>query len=104
MLERIVEKYHLNDPYPVQYYYWVTNLVQGNWGYSPTIQQDVLTAIIQRTPVTAELTLYSILVFIPLGLISGVVAGSRQNKLLTTVSVLQLTSPPPYRHLSWPWC
>ena len=81
MLERIIVKYHLNAPYPVQYYYWVTNLVQGNWGYSPTLQQDVFTAIVQRTPATAELTLYSILFFIPLGLISGVLAGSRQNKL-----------------------
>jgi len=80
MLERAVERYHLNDPYPVQYFYWITNLVQGNWGYSPTLQEDVLTAILRRTPVTAELTLYSILVFIPLGLISGAVAGSRQNQ------------------------
>ena len=80
MLERMIEKHHLNDPYPVQYFYWITNLVQGNWGYSPTMQQDVLTAIIQRTPATAELTLYSILVFIPLGLISGVIAGSRQKQ------------------------
>ena len=99
MLERMVEKYHLNDPYPVQYFYWITNLVQGNWGYSPTMQEDVLSAIIQRTPVTAELTLYSILVFIPLGLISGVVAGSRKNKIVDhgfRLSAFIATSLPPF--------
>jgi ABC-type dipeptide/oligopeptide/nickel transport system permease component len=99
MLERMVEKYHLNDPYPVQYFYWITNLVQGNWGYSPTMQQDVLTAIIQRTPATAELTLYSILVFIPLGLISGVIAGSRKNKVVDhgfRLSAFIATSLPPF--------
>ena len=81
MIDDIIVRYHLNDPYPVQYYYWVTNLVKGNWGYSPVMQQDILTAIVRRTPVTAELTLYSLLVFIPLGLISGVIAGSKKNRI-----------------------
>lgn len=80
LIDHIIERNHLNDPYPVQYYYWIINLAQGNWGYSQTLNEGVLDAIIQRSPVTAELTLYSILVFIPLGLISGVIAGSRQNK------------------------
>jgi len=36
---------------------------------------------IRKTPVTAELTIYAILLFIPLGLISGVIAGARKNKI-----------------------
>ncbi len=80
MLNRMIEKYHLNDPYPVQYYYWVSSLLQGNWGYSPVLQENILSAIIARTPATAELALFSILLFIPLGIISGVIAGSRQHK------------------------
>jgi len=80
LIDNIIEKYRLNDPYPVQYYYWVTNLAQGNWGYSPTLQGNVLSAIIKRTPITAELMFFSILVFIPLGLISGVIAGAKQKK------------------------
>jgi peptide/nickel transport system permease protein len=81
MIQMIIERNHLNASYPVQYYFWISNLLQGNWGYSPTIQDDVLHAIVIRTPVTVELTLYSILAFIPLGLISGVIAGSKQGKL-----------------------
>lgn len=81
LIDNIIERYHLGDPYPVQYTYWLGNLVKGEWGYSPTQQKDVLTALIEKTPVTAELTLYSILFFIPLGLISGVIAGSKKNKL-----------------------
>lgn len=80
MLERNIERYRLNAPYPVQYYYWITNLVQGSWGYSPTLQEDVLTAIVRRAPATVEVILFSILLYIPLGLISGVIAGSRQHK------------------------
>ncbi len=99
LLELKIEQNHLNDPYPVQYFYWITTLVQGNWGYSPTLQGDVLTAIARRAPVTAELTLYSILAFIPLGLISGVVAGSRQNRPVDhnfRLAAFLATSFPPF--------
>lgn len=81
MLEDVIERYQLNAPYHVQYFHWVANLFQGNWGYSPTLQQDVFSALVQRTPATAELTLCSILIYFPLGLISGVVAGSKKNKM-----------------------
>ncbi|MPM54486.1 Dipeptide transport system permease protein DppB [bioreactor metagenome] len=80
MIQLIIEKNHLNDPYPVQYYYWLSNLLHGNWGYSPTMGIDILQALMQRTPATAELALYSILVFIPLGLLSGILAASKQHK------------------------
>jgi peptide/nickel transport system permease protein len=99
LIDQIIIRYHLDAPYPVQYFYWVTNLVQGNWGYSPTLREDVLTAIIKRTPATAELTLYSILAFIPLGLVSGVIAGSKQNKLADhrfRLTAFIATSLPPF--------
>lgn len=76
-----IRENHLNDPYIVQYSYWIKNLLKGEWGYSYTIGGNVLDAIVQRSAITAELTLYSILVFIPLGLLSGVIAGARQHKL-----------------------
>ena len=99
MIGLIIQENHLNDPFPVQYYYWISNLVKGNWGYSQIMQQGVLSAIIQRTPVTAELTLYSILVFIPLGLLSGVLAGSRKNKVVDRgfrLTAYIATSFPPF--------
>jgi peptide/nickel transport system permease protein len=99
LIEQNIERYHLNDPFPVQYFYWVANLIQGNWGYSPTLQLDVLSAIMQRTPATAELTLYSLLLYIPLGLISGVLAGTRKNKTVDhgfRLSAFIATSLPPF--------
>ena len=76
----IIEKYHLSAPYPVQYLGWLDNLVHGAWGYSPTLQEDVLTSLLRRTPATLELTLYSILVFIPLGIITGAIAAGSFHK------------------------
>jgi peptide/nickel transport system permease protein len=80
ILEQIIEEQGLNDPYPQQYFRWLSRLLQGDWGWSPAINSDVLQALLQRTPVTAELTLYSILAMIPLGMISGVLAGWRENQ------------------------
>lgn len=99
MIDNIIERYHLNEPFPVQYFYWLSNLVQGNWGYSAVMQEDALTAILRRAPATAELTFYSILAFIPLGLISGVFAGSKKNKLSDygfRLSAFIATSLPPF--------
>ncbi len=98
MIQVRIRDNHLNDPYPVQYYYWIKNLWRGEWGYSPILGEGVLEAIIRRSPVTAELTLYSILAFIPLGLLSGVIAGSRQDKFADhtfRLSAYIATSLPP---------
>jgi len=76
----IIRRYHLNAPFPVQYSLWLGNLLRGQWGYSPVMRDDVLDALISRTPATAELTLYSLLFFVPLGLVSGVIAGWKKGR------------------------
>lgn len=99
LIQLIIQKNHLNDPYPVQYYYWLRGLLKGNWGFSPTLNEDVFTALIERTPVTAELTLYSILVFFPLGLLSGVLASAKQRRPadhLFRLTAYIATSLPPF--------
>jgi ABC-type dipeptide/oligopeptide/nickel transport system permease component len=76
----IVKRYGLADPYPVQYFRWMSNLLQGNWGYSPMMAGDVLESLLIRTPVTAELTIYSLLFLIPLGIFNGVIAGWKRAR------------------------
>jgi peptide/nickel transport system permease protein len=78
-LNQIIEDNGLNDPYPQQYLRWVSGLLRGDWGFSPMMNGDVLSILLDRTPVTAELILYSVLFLIPLGLVSGVLSGWRQN-------------------------
>jgi peptide/nickel transport system permease protein len=79
--EQYIERYHLNDPFPIQYAYWLASLMQDEWGWSPTLHETVLPALLRRTPVTAELTLYSILLFIPLGILNGLLAGWKKDSL-----------------------
>lgn len=77
VINGIIEERGLNDPYPVQYFRWLGDLLRGNWGWSPTFNEDVLTLLKRRLPVTAELTFYSVLLLVPIALMSGVVAGWR---------------------------
>jgi peptide/nickel transport system permease protein len=98
-LNQIIEENGLNDPYPQQYFHWLSGLARGDWGFSPVVNDDVLTVLLNRTPVTAELTLYSVLVLIPLGLISGVISGWRQGSGADNrfrLAAFTATSIPPF--------
>jgi ABC-type dipeptide/oligopeptide/nickel transport system permease component len=90
MIDRIIEHNHLNAPYPVQYISWLGSMLRGTWGYSPTLQEDVLASLLRRTPATLELTLYSFLVFMPLGILSGVIAA--KNVHHRKDSILQVSA------------
>ncbi len=79
-LQLIIEEYGLKAPYPVQYVRWLGSVLRGDWGWSPTLRDDVLKALLRRTPVTAELILWSVLLFIPLGIFSGAVAAWQRGR------------------------
>lgn len=94
----LIKRYHLNEPYLVQYGYWMKSLLTGDWGYSPTLRSKVLPALIHRTPLTLELLLYSLLLFIPLGLANGLVAGwhqgSKSDDVFRSAAFFSTSMPP----------
>jgi peptide/nickel transport system permease protein len=79
-INSIIRQYHLDEPFLIQYGYWVKSIVTGSWGYSPTLREDVLPALLHRTPATLELAIFSLLLLIPLGLAGGLVAGWHPNR------------------------
>ncbi len=80
MRVKIIATHHLDEPFQVQYVYWLRSLVTGDWGFSPMLNSEVLPQLIKRTPVTIELILYSLLLQIPLGLAAGIIAAQKKNK------------------------
>ncbi len=79
-IEGVIEQYGMRDPFPLQYARWAVRLVRGEWGWSPILRADVLGTLMERTPATVELTLYSLLLFIPLGLASGAISAWRRDR------------------------
>lgn len=95
--EQIIKRQHLRDPYLVQYGYWAASLFDGTWGYSPSMHEYVLPALLKQTPITMELAIYSLLFLIPLGLVSGVVSGWRRSgafdRLFRAMAFLGTSTP-----------
>lgn len=80
VIDRLIAEHGLNDPYPAQYIRWLENLLRGDWGWSPTFNDDVLALLKRRLPVTAELTFYSVALLIPIALATGVLAGWQAHR------------------------
>lgn len=98
MIAAIIKEHGLDDPFPVQYVRWLGRMARGEWGYSPLLRADVLEVLVKRTPATVELTLYSLLLFLPLGLIAGALAGWQRkragDRVFRSVAYMATTIPP----------
>jgi ABC-type dipeptide/oligopeptide/nickel transport system permease component len=69
------EKYHLNSPLYVQYYYYISGLVQGNLGFSPARGFVPVTEVIAQTlPYTLQIAFFAIIISIILGVVLGVLS------------------------------
>jgi len=81
------QRYHLNDPFFEQYWYWLDGVVHGNLGISITLRENVSTLIGNRVWTTAGLVLYASLIICVLGIGLGVLAGLRPGWLDTSTLV-----------------
>lgn len=96
-LQRAREALGLNKPIIVQYWNWLKELVQGNFGYSTYNGQDVLAQILERLPATLLLTvtafIFSFVVGIPLGVYSATHKYSKGDYGLTVFSFIGISVP-----------
>ena len=77
-LEEIREKYHLNDPIHVQYYIWFKMVLKGDLGRSIESRDLVTSEIMERLPMTLELSLIAIIIASVVGIIAGVISAVHQ--------------------------
>ena len=78
-LDQIIEKYHLNDPFPIQYWNWISQVFQGNLGYSQSFSMKVKEALLKFIPATFELVLATVLPLVLLGIWMGVQSAVHHN-------------------------
>jgi peptide/nickel transport system permease protein len=81
-------RYHLDDPFPVQYWDWLRGALHGDLGISIVLRENVSTLIASRIWTTAGLVLYAAVLILLLGIGMGVVAGLRPGLLDTSTVVL----------------
>jgi len=73
------EKYHLNDPLPVQYAAWVGQILHGDLGKSLRTDVPVKKLIADKLPVTTQLSVMAMIFALILGIPSGIIAAVRKG-------------------------
>ncbi|MEU6236028.1 ABC transporter permease [Kitasatospora sp. NPDC047058] len=94
--EMIRQKYHLNDPFLVQYWNYISGVFQGNLGESLT-GRSVTEMISEAFPYTVNLALVAFIIEAVMGVLAGVMAALRKGKFidqLVLISTLFVISIP----------
>ncbi|ANK83006.1 MAG: ABC transporter permease [Rhizobiales bacterium NRL2] len=91
------ERLGLNDPVPVQFGRYVSNVVQGNFGISYRIGRPVDQLLQERLPATLELAIlaaiFALVVGVPLGVYTGLYPRSWLSHVFLTVSLIGISLP-----------
>ena len=89
--EEIREKLGLNDPVYTQFYKFVSNASQGEFGLSYQLRRPVSDLISERLPATLELVFVSAIIAILVGVLFGVYTGiNREGYLSNFILIISL--------------
>ncbi len=97
--EQMREQYGLNDPLIIQYFKWLGNILQGDFGRSFSRHQPVFDVILDAVPITISLALIGITMQFIFGILLGVISAVKQGTKLDrtlTVSALFIYSMPEF--------
>src|SRR3984893_12617561 len=87
----------LDDPWPVRYVKWLFALAQGNWGFSYGSRMQVWDLIKLRIPSTLAVVgiayVVSLIIAIPIGILSAVKQYSLFDHLATTFAFIGFSVP-----------
>jgi peptide/nickel transport system permease protein len=96
-IERVKKDYGLDQPLPVQFGYWLREVLHGNLGQSIFLQRPVTQALAERAEPTALLSLLAVsiatLIGIPCGIVSAVFRGRAVDQVFTGVAMLGASVP-----------
>lgn len=94
---QIAASYGLDAPLPIQYLRWLGNILTGDMGNSLRTGQPVAQSIIDRLPITLELTLLativSLVLAIPAGILAAVNRGGSIDVVIRLVALIGLSVP-----------
>ena len=95
--DRVIAQYGLDQPLWTQYFTFLGNLLQGDFGRSFVYNMPVNELILSRLPATLELTLIAVFFASALGIPLGIYAGYRPegwpSKIIMALSVLGFSVP-----------
>lgn len=85
VVQRLRESMHLDKPLYVQYYYWLTAAVRGDFGESLFTRRAVAIDIKTFLPATMELALFAGLIMAVFGVLLGAISARYSNTWIDNV-------------------
>ncbi len=82
VIEKISREMGLDQPLYVQFFRYIANALRGDFGTSYRLNRNVTGIILEAFPNTVKLSLLAAVIAWLIGIVSGIVAAIRQNKLL----------------------
>jgi peptide/nickel transport system permease protein len=73
------QKFHLDEPVPVRYWYWASGVLKGDLGDSVRIQRPVLDLVVEKLPVTIQLAAMAMLIALVIGVTAGVISAVKKG-------------------------
>ena len=100
-IQAIRIQHGFNQPLYLQYFYWLRDLLQGNWGHAGNEASGLPVTFVfaQRFPYTVELAVAATILTVGIGIPLGIISALKNNKLPDHVSrIVALTgySTPAY--------
>src|SRR5262245_41956011 len=86
MVAELKRFFGLDQPWWVQYARWVGELLQGHLGTSWRTGKPVVALILERLPVTLELTAFAVAFALVLGIPAGIVSATRRDQALDNLT------------------
>jgi peptide/nickel transport system permease protein len=91
------EKFGMDDPIWERYVKWLTQMLQGNWGFSFVSRVDVDVLILQRLPTTliviGSSQILALLVALPVGVYAAIRPYSLFDQIATTLAFVGFSLP-----------
>ncbi len=96
-IENLEKELNLDKPATLRYFYWIGDLIRGDFGFSISYQKPVIQVIADSMPPTISITLLSIALTVLISFPLGIFSARRHHKwadyLITTLSQIGLIIP-----------
>lgn len=99
VIKKIEEKYHLNEPLPVQFGYFIKDYMNFDFGESLVVRPGVkvFDVIKERINVTIQLNVFSALFTLPIGMFFGITMALKKDSvydyICSSIVILVISAP-----------
>jgi peptide/nickel transport system permease protein len=86
VINETISRYGLLDPFYVQYFRWLGEVLQGNLGWSEADRQPVIDSLTHRFPRTLELVIITAPIIVFIGIYLGVISASHKDSIIDHIT------------------